>query len=235
MTDDRWDELVRDLAARVAVYAPEWTDTSPHDPGITLLELFAFLGESLLGRADRDPVLRARLLAEIGRLERVSVAACDDATLVRPRFFAGQLLSAVDLEQEQDYQRARHRRHARLLHGIGVVSGLDVSIEAGDKGGKAVVAVSPGLAIDRNGEELVLCERTASRLSSRATAGYVTVRLSERATGATPDGEAARIEESAVVSVTKDVAPGSLPIASLVRDHDTWRLDATFQPARTAR
>ena len=136
-------------------------------------------------------------------------APCDDATLVRPRFVAGQLLSAADLEQEQDYQRARHRRHNRLLHGTGVVHGFDVSIEAGDKGGKAVVAVSPGLAIDPYGEELVLCERTTSRLSPRATAGYVTVRLSERATDATPDGEATRIEESAEVVVTKDVAPDS--------------------------
>jgi hypothetical protein len=38
------DELVR----RIPVYAPEWTDHNASDPGITLIELFAFLGENLL-------------------------------------------------------------------------------------------------------------------------------------------------------------------------------------------
>jgi hypothetical protein len=41
----------------------------------------------------------------------------------RPHFFSGQLLTAEDLEQEQDYFLARSRRHNRFLHGWGV--GLD--------------------------------------------------------------------------------------------------------------
>src|SRR5262249_2871871 len=45
------DELVR----RIPVYAPEWTDHNPSDPGITLLELFAFLGENLLFRFNQIP------------------------------------------------------------------------------------------------------------------------------------------------------------------------------------
>jgi hypothetical protein len=28
---------------------PEWTDVTPSDPGITLLQLFAYLAEALLG------------------------------------------------------------------------------------------------------------------------------------------------------------------------------------------
>jgi hypothetical protein len=35
---------------RGGVYTPEWLDFSPTDPGVTTLELFAFLGESLLYR-----------------------------------------------------------------------------------------------------------------------------------------------------------------------------------------
>ena len=225
VTDDDWDELVRDLAARVAVYAPDWTESSSDDPGITLVELFAFLGESLLGRAERIPGARARLLAELERLERIAVTDCDDATLVRARFFTGQVLTADDLAQEQDYLRARHRRHNRLLHGSGVVSGVEVSLKGADKGGNAVVVVSPGVAIDPNGEELVLCEPTTVRLPPRATACFVSIRLAERAASATPDGEATRVEESAEVIVRRQVPPGSLLIARLVRERNTWRID----------
>src|SRR5690242_20060924 len=45
------DELVR----RIPVYAPEWTDHNASDPGITLIELFAFLGENLLFRFNQIP------------------------------------------------------------------------------------------------------------------------------------------------------------------------------------
>ena len=45
------DELVR----RIPVYAPEWTDHNASDPGITLIELFAFLGENLLYRFNQIP------------------------------------------------------------------------------------------------------------------------------------------------------------------------------------
>ena len=54
--DDRSYAQLRDeLAARIPVYAPEWTDHQPSDPGITLIELFAFLGENLLYRFNQIP------------------------------------------------------------------------------------------------------------------------------------------------------------------------------------
>ncbi len=54
--DDRSYAQLRDeLIARIPVYAPEWTDHHPSDPGITLLELFAFLGENLLYRFNQIP------------------------------------------------------------------------------------------------------------------------------------------------------------------------------------
>ncbi|GGR98324.1 putative baseplate assembly protein [Micromonospora fulviviridis] len=54
--DDRSYEQLRDeLLARIPVYAPEWTDRGPSDPGITLLELVAHLGESLLYRFNQIP------------------------------------------------------------------------------------------------------------------------------------------------------------------------------------
>lgn len=53
--DRRFQELVRDALARVPVHTPEWTQLGESDPGVTLVELFAFLTESLLYRADRVP------------------------------------------------------------------------------------------------------------------------------------------------------------------------------------
>ena len=53
--DDRSYEQLRDaMLRRVAVYTPEWRP-DPSDPGITLLELFAFLGENLLFRFNQIP------------------------------------------------------------------------------------------------------------------------------------------------------------------------------------
>jgi hypothetical protein len=54
--DDRSYQQLRDeLVARIPVYAPEWTDHNASDPGVTLLELFAFLGEHLLFRFNQIP------------------------------------------------------------------------------------------------------------------------------------------------------------------------------------
>lgn len=54
--DDRsYDQLRDELIRRIPAYAPEWTDHNPSDPGIALLELFAFLGENLLYRFNQIP------------------------------------------------------------------------------------------------------------------------------------------------------------------------------------
>ncbi|WP_194410453.1 baseplate J/gp47 family protein [Microbacterium cremeum] len=54
--DDRdFDRLVSDAKAMIAARSPEWTDLSPGDPGITLLEVFAYLTDTLLYRVNRLP------------------------------------------------------------------------------------------------------------------------------------------------------------------------------------
>lgn len=65
--DRRYQELVRDTLARVPMHTPEWTQLAESDPGVTLVELFAFLTESLLYRANRVPELaRAKFLRLLG-------------------------------------------------------------------------------------------------------------------------------------------------------------------------
>src|SRR5438034_2009666 len=52
--DDRlYDDLLDEALARIPGVSPSWTDHNPSDPGITLLELFAWLTEMLVFRADQ--------------------------------------------------------------------------------------------------------------------------------------------------------------------------------------
>ena len=54
--DDRTYEQLRDeLVRRIPVYTPEWTDHNESDPGIALLELFAYLGEIAALPVQPDP------------------------------------------------------------------------------------------------------------------------------------------------------------------------------------
>ncbi len=54
--DDRsFEEIREELLRRIPVYTPEWTDHNASDPGVALLELFAFLGENLLFRFNQIP------------------------------------------------------------------------------------------------------------------------------------------------------------------------------------
>ena len=62
LTGKQWTGLARDLQRALTRVAPDWTDTGPHDPGITVLELLAFVLDELQSRSNAlDP--QARLLA----------------------------------------------------------------------------------------------------------------------------------------------------------------------------
>src|SRR5436190_5867319 len=53
--DRRYQQLVDDSLARIPNHTPEWTNFNASDPGVTLVEVFAFLTESLLYRANQIP------------------------------------------------------------------------------------------------------------------------------------------------------------------------------------
>jgi hypothetical protein len=66
--DDRsFDQLVTEAQARIPVHTPEWTNLNLSDPGITLVDLFAFLTENLLYRSNRIPEAnRLKFLSMLG-------------------------------------------------------------------------------------------------------------------------------------------------------------------------
>jgi hypothetical protein len=80
--------------------------------------------------------------------------ACDSRAYVRPRFFAGQLLTEDDLDLLGEYVVAKNRLHNRALWGPGVVCGLDVRCDPCGPAGK--VTVAPGYAIDCCGDDIVV-------------------------------------------------------------------------------
>ncbi len=55
LDDSNYDDLRKRLLDRIPVFNPEWTDHNPSDPGITLLELFAYLGEHVIHRFNQIP------------------------------------------------------------------------------------------------------------------------------------------------------------------------------------
>ena len=61
----RYPELVDDAHALIPRYAPSWTDHNESDPGITVLELLAWLVEQDLYRTNRVPARHRRKFLEL--------------------------------------------------------------------------------------------------------------------------------------------------------------------------
>lgn len=60
-------ELFNELVQRIPVHTPEWTNFNASDPGITIVQLFAHITESLLYRANQIPERnRAKFLSLLG-------------------------------------------------------------------------------------------------------------------------------------------------------------------------
>ena len=67
LDDRRFQELVSEARLRIARSCPEWTDQNVSDPGITLIELFAWMTDMLIYRVNRVPdKLHVALLELLG-------------------------------------------------------------------------------------------------------------------------------------------------------------------------
>src|ERR671936_2261921 len=87
--DRRYQALLDETLARIPVHNPEWTNFNRSDPGVTLVELFAFLTEALVYRANQIPERnRRKFLSLLG----VPVAPASSARgIVEPRNARGLL------------------------------------------------------------------------------------------------------------------------------------------------
>ena len=231
--------LVAEIRKTVASQVPEWTDSPETDPGVTLLELFAWLSENLLYRAGEIPkrgrTAALRAASALSTMGHARATAC--AILTRPYFFAGQLLDAATLQAEQDYQREKLRRHNRRLHGFGVVSGLGVHVETSSDADRGRIIVDPGYAIDRYGEEIAVCASAALTPPSSGNEAFVSVRFWEHSCRQDPHSEGNEpgvtgVEEACVISVGQALLPPALALARLIRADGVWRVDPAFVPLR---
>ena len=53
LDDLRWEDLVAEGRSLIPASAPDWTNHNASDPGITLMELFAFICEKLMYQLNR--------------------------------------------------------------------------------------------------------------------------------------------------------------------------------------
>jgi len=53
LDDLQWQDLLEEGRSLIPAWAPEWTNHNPSDPGITLVELFAYFSEKLMYQLNR--------------------------------------------------------------------------------------------------------------------------------------------------------------------------------------
>lgn len=155
----------------------------------------------------------------------------------RPRYFTGRMLSAEDFEAEQTYHR-QMRYLANRLCGVGIAEGLDVTLAGRD------VEVSPGVAIDPFGRELVLTEPVRVPLPERRRrepdAWDLVVVWGEDLEGPAPvPGEEPKaawvIERPRVHLLLPGRAPGEAVIlAQVTRTGDGVEVDLSVRRRRTS-
>ena len=89
--------------------------------------------------------------------------------LERLNYFNGQQLGADKLKTEQEYHIRTRRWLNKSLYTAGIASGLEVrAIKEGPKKDTPYVSVSPGLALDNDGREIILLEETPQEVISYA-------------------------------------------------------------------
>jgi hypothetical protein len=160
----------------------------------------------------------------------------------RNNFFTGRLLTATDLELEQNYFREKQKLHNRALHGFGIVSGLEVSHRR-DK-----LLITNGLALDCEGNEIVIAESLSHPLPQLSDSSvFLIVHYHEREANSTliPDPDkslaTALIEEGFALAFASSNPnqshrhqrgrwqpcgkPHGLVLARLRNTSGQWRLD----------
>jgi len=55
LDDRKFQDIVSEARSKIPVYCPKWTDYNLSDPGVTLIELFAWMTDMILYRLNRVP------------------------------------------------------------------------------------------------------------------------------------------------------------------------------------
>lgn len=113
------------------------------------------------------------------------------------RFFQGKLMTARDMETEQEYHAGRLHTLAQFVAGRGVLEGLEIR-DVEDDGSELEVTLEPGVALDGKGRPIVV-EHTTTKTLPAPTGDeiYLFLRYTEAALESVPVPEVkgARNEE----------------------------------------
>lgn len=116
LDDLRYDTVVQRMLRRIPVYAPEWTDWNDSDPGVTLIQLFAYLAEQVGYRLNQVPektyiellkLLGVRLQPALAATARMGIFLSDPTTmegvtLDAHSVFLGKAAAAARFESDVD-------------------------------------------------------------------------------------------------------------------------------------
>jgi len=81
--DRRFAQLVDETLARARVHTPEWTNFNQSDPGVTLVQLFSFLTENILYRANLTPERQRIKFLQLLRVPLAAAAAAQGLVAIR--------------------------------------------------------------------------------------------------------------------------------------------------------
>jgi hypothetical protein len=100
----------------------------------------------------------------------------NEKPIERLKFYNGQRLEADDLKLEQEYHMRVRRWLNKSLYSAGIAHGLEVHYEPGrvDEKGRAVLVVTPGLALDMEGREMILVDEGTLPILGKGGQGAVT-------------------------------------------------------------
>jgi predicted phage baseplate assembly protein len=103
LDDKRYADLVREGVARIPVAAPLWTDHNASDPGVTLLELFAWLAEmQIYGLNFLRPEHHRKFLRLLGIRPRPATPATVAVTFASASGWQGLIPAGTELATEAD-------------------------------------------------------------------------------------------------------------------------------------
>ena len=150
-------ELIGELQRLVDQIPGE--DAGGNNFGIALLELMAWITDTLAQRADQlgeEAYLPAARIAAAALALVRNRAQPPNSVLNVVRFYEGQLLAEDDLNVEVDYTRDKSQNK----FAFGIVCGLQIGVQNGES--SPSVKVTPGYALDGYTAGLVVASDTLS-------------------------------------------------------------------------
>jgi hypothetical protein len=136
LDDRRWVDLVDEGRSLIPLYAPGWTDHNVHDPGITFVELLAWVAEMDLYRLNRVPAAHVRKFLALVGIRPLPPRGARTVLAVRPA------VPRADLPADLEVQ-ARDLAGAWLtFRTLAPVAAVPLEIQAIQAGGAAGIADS---------------------------------------------------------------------------------------------